>query len=73
MTAPALQSARDIYLRIVANIERVMRGLKEEGCDAAALACTEIPLIVRPEIAPLPVLDSTRLLAGAAVRRALEP
>ena len=56
-----------------AMFERVMRGLKEEGCDAAALACTEIPLIVRPETAPLPVLDSTRLLAAAAVRRALEP
>ena len=53
--------------------ERVMRGFRDEGCDAAALACTEIPLIVRPESAPLPVLDSTRLLARAAVRKALEP
>jgi len=53
--------------------ERVMRGFREEGCDAAALACTEIPLIVDPKTAPLPVLDSTRLLAAAAVRRALEP
>jgi len=53
--------------------DRVMESLAADGCDAAALACTEIPLIVRPETAPLPTLDSTRLLARAAVRRALEP
>lgn len=47
-----------------------MRRLKQEGCDAAVLGCTEIPLIVRPEEAPLPTLDSTRLLARAAVARA---
>lgn len=43
-----------------------------DGCDAVALACTEIPLIVTPESSPLPVLDSTRLLARAALREALE-
>jgi aspartate racemase len=48
-----------------------MRRLKAEGCDAAVLGCTEIPLIVRPEEAPLPTLDSTRLLAKAAVARAV--
>src|ERR1700730_4107564 len=42
------------------------------GCDAVVLGCTEIPLIVRPEDTPLPTLDSTRLLARAALRRALE-
>ena len=46
--------------------------LKARGCDAVVLACTEIPLIVRPEDTPLPTLDSTRLLARAAMRRALE-
>jgi aspartate racemase len=51
----------------------VMADLKAEGCDAAVLACTEIPLIVRPEEAPLPTLDSTRLLAKAALARSLEP
>ncbi len=56
-----------------AMFDRVMEELKAGGCDAAALACTEIPLIVRPEAAPLPTLDSTRLLARAAVRHALEP
>jgi aspartate racemase len=45
--------------------------LAREGCDAAVLGCTEIPLIVRPEEASLPTLDSTRLLARAAVARAL--
>jgi aspartate racemase len=46
--------------------------LKAIGCDAVVLGCTEIPLIVRPDDTPLPTLDSTRLLARAALRRALE-
>jgi aspartate racemase len=46
--------------------------LKARGCDAVVLACTEIPLIVRPDDTPLPTLDSTRLLARAAIKRALE-
>ena len=50
---------------------KVMEQLKAEGCDAAVLGCTEIPLIVRPEDAPLPTLDSTRLLARAALQRAV--
>ena len=45
--------------------------LKERGCDAVVLGCTEIPLIVRPDDSPLPTLASTRLLARAALRRAL--
>jgi aspartate racemase len=45
--------------------------LKGRGCDAVVLGCTEIPLIVRPDDCPLPTLDSTRLLARAALRRAL--
>jgi aspartate racemase len=46
--------------------------LKERGCDAVVLGCTEIPLIVRPDDTPLPTLDSTRLLARAALKMALE-
>ena len=46
--------------------------LKKQGCDAVVLGCTEIPLIVRPDDCPLPPLDSTRLLARAALRKALE-
>lgn len=45
--------------------------LKSEGCDAVVLGCTEIPLLVTPENSPLPVLDSTRLLARAALRRSI--
>jgi aspartate racemase len=50
----------------------VIQKLKERGCDAAVLGCTEIPLIVDPEDSPLPTLDSTRLLARAALHAALE-
>ena len=49
----------------------VMESLKRRGCDAAVLGCTEIPLIVRPDDTPLPTLDSTRLLAKAALHKAL--
>jgi aspartate racemase len=45
---------------------RIIEGLQRDGCDAVALVCTEIPLLVGPEASPLPVLDSTRLLARAA-------
>ena len=50
----------------------VAERFKARGCDAVVLGCTEIPLIVRPDDTPLPTLDSTRLLARAALRRALE-
>jgi aspartate racemase len=50
---------------------RAIERLKGRGCDAVALACTEIPLLVRAEESPLPALDSTRLLAAAALREAL--
>lgn len=48
----------------------VISGLKDQGCDAVVLGCTEIPLLVRPDDCPLPTLDSTRLLARAALRAA---
>jgi aspartate racemase len=44
----------------------IIERLRERGCDAVALVCTEIPLLVSPEDSPLPTLDSTRLLAAAA-------
>lgn len=56
--------SRSAFVRI---IERMSRA----GCDAVALSCTEIPLLVTPEVSPLPVLDSTRLLARAAVQEAM--
>ena len=54
-----------------AQFVRVIDELKRGGCDAVALCCTEIPLLVTPEISPLPTLDSTRLLAAAGVAVAL--
>lgn len=51
--------------------EQVIEGLKRSGCDAVVLGCTEIPLLVNNENSPLPTLDSTRLLARAALRHAL--
>jgi aspartate racemase len=44
----------------------VIEKLRDDGCDAVALVCTEIPLLVPPDVSPLPTLDSTRLLARAA-------
>jgi len=54
-----------------AEYQRIIRGLAEQGCDAVALVCTEIPLLIDAESSALPILDSTRLLAGAAVEVAL--
>jgi aspartate racemase len=53
-------------------ISGVISRLKAEGCDAVVLGCTELPLLIGNESSPLPVLDSTRLLARAALRRATE-
>jgi aspartate racemase len=56
--------ARDAYVAIIDK-------LASRGCDAVALVCTEIPLLVSDEVSPLPTLDSTRLLAKAAVEVAI--
>jgi aspartate racemase len=45
---------------------------KSLGCDGVVLGCTEIPLLVSEETSSLPTLDSTRLLASAAVRFAID-
>ena len=45
--------------------------MKDEGCDAVILGCTEIPLIMNDANSPLPTLDSTRLLARVALERAV--
>jgi aspartate racemase len=49
----------------------VIDELRSEGCDSVVLGCTEIPLIVLPEESSLPVLDSTRILARAALKFAV--
>jgi aspartate racemase len=55
----------------VTSHQLVIRRMKDEGCDAVVLGCTEIPLIISNKNSPLPVLDSTRLLAWAALNRAV--
>jgi aspartate racemase len=53
-------ASRRRYVEIIDRLKR------DEGCDGVALVCTEIPLLVTPDVSPLPILDSTRLLARAA-------
>ena len=55
----------------VAYFQRVIGRMRDAGCDAVILGCTEIPLIINDANSALPVLDSTRLLARAALRRAV--
>jgi aspartate racemase len=57
-------STRDYFRQSVAE-------LAAAGCDAVVMACTEIPLVLRPEDVETPLLDSTRLLAKAALKEAL--
>jgi aspartate racemase len=78
-TAERAEINRIIFEELVAGVfrpeavgyfQRVMGRMKDEGCDAVVLGCTEIPLIMNDDNSPLPTLDSTRLLARAALRRA---
>ena len=54
----------------VAHFRKIIGRMKDQGCDAVVLGCTEIPLIISDANSPLPTLDSTRLLARAALERA---
>src|ERR1700678_1041537 len=56
----------------IATFQKVIERMKDEGCDAVVLGCTEIPLIMNDANSPLPTLDSTRLLARVALRRAVQ-
>jgi aspartate racemase len=58
--------------RTQAYFTEMIRRLKDEGCDAVVLGCTEIPLLLTQEQSPLPMLDSTRILARAALKKAVE-
>jgi aspartate racemase len=51
--------------------QQVFRRMRGAGCDAVVLGCTEIPLLMNDANSPLPTLDSTRLLARAALQRAV--
>jgi aspartate racemase len=54
-----------------AYFQRIIERMRDEGCDAVVLGCTEIPLLMSDANSPLPTLDSTRLLARAALQRAV--
>jgi aspartate racemase len=56
----------------LAYFQQVISRLRQRGCDAVVLGCTEIPLIINDSNSVLPTLDSTRLLARAALQRATE-
>jgi aspartate racemase len=55
----------------VGYLQRVIERLKDEGADAVILGCTEFPLVLDDGNSALPTLDSTRLLARAALRQAV--
>ena len=55
----------------VAYFQQAICRMRDVGCDAVVLGCTEIPLLMNDSNSPLPTLDSTRLLARAALRRAV--
>ena len=55
----------------LATLQGVIARMQAQGCDAVVLGCTELPLVLDDRNSPLPTLDSTRLLARAAIRRAL--
>lgn len=57
----------------VRELQSVIRKLAAAECDAVVLGCTELPLVLDDDNSPLPTLDSTRLLARAALRRAVDP
>jgi len=50
---------------------RVIKKFKSHGAEAVILGCTEIPMLLNPDDCALPLLDSTRMLARAALRKAL--
>jgi aspartate racemase len=55
----------------IAYFQTTIERLQQSGCDSIILGCTEIPLIIDDTNSPLPTLDSTRLLARAALHRAV--
>jgi aspartate racemase len=58
------ESTRSYFKNVIADGKR-------RGCDAVALACTEFPLLISDADSPLTTLDSTRILARAALREAV--
>jgi aspartate racemase len=50
---------------------KIIGALTEQGAEGIILGCTELPLLIRPNDAPVPLFDTTRLHAEAAVELAL--
>lgn len=61
----------DVQASSIQSMVNEIQRLKDRGCDAVILGCTEIPIIIRSENSPLPILDTTRLLARKALMFAL--
>jgi len=55
----------------VSRLQGIVQRMKDDGCDAVVLGCTELPLVLNDGNCALPTLDSTRVLARAALDRAL--
>ncbi|MFX1364746.1 MAG: aspartate/glutamate racemase family protein [Promethearchaeota archaeon] len=53
-------------------LNKIIQKMAKNKIDAVVLGCTELPLLIDPNDCPLPTLDSTRLLARAAIKNALE-
>ncbi len=46
--------------------------LGDSGCDAVVMGCTEIPILMDGVDTSIPTLDSTRILARAAISHAID-
>ena len=55
-----------------AYFQQVIARMSQQGCDAVVLGCTEIPLLIDDTTSPLPTLDSTRILARAALKNSAQ-
>ncbi|MDO8554108.1 MAG: amino acid racemase [Candidatus Micrarchaeota archaeon] len=53
-------------------IVEIINKLKQNGCDAVILGCTEIPIVINEQNSPLPFIDTTRLLAIKALEYSLK-
>ncbi len=63
----------DFKTESVCELQHIIARMREEACDAVVLGCTELPLVLNDSNSPLPTLDSTRLLARAALARSMQP
>ncbi len=50
---------------------QVIDRMRDQGCDAVVLGCTEIPLLISQDDSSLPIFDSTRMLARSALKHAI--